>query len=104
MKRAVLISVWLASATIVCYGQRDTARPAPPPANPPIMTPGIDSPISAPGTMLQSSMQTQPERPLRRKRKGKRGMQVEPLSDPRGFGVAIPIGTAKKDSLRKEKP
>ncbi|OIN56221.1 hypothetical protein [Arsenicibacter rosenii] len=104
MRRAVVISIWLASASFICYGQRDTARPAPAPANPPIMTPGIDSPISAPGTMLQSSTRTQPERPVRRKRKGKRGIRIEPLSDPRGFGVAIPIGTAKKDSLRKEKP
>ncbi|WP_460912296.1 hypothetical protein [Spirosoma areae] len=83
-------------ATSLCFGQIDSTQNAQRSANPPVLTPGINSPVSAPGTMMQAPVQ--PNVNLTPKKDGKR--KTTPPSDPRAFGVGIPLGKTKKDSLR----
>ncbi|MFD2569600.1 hypothetical protein ACFSUS_03090 [Spirosoma soli] len=86
--------------TSICFGQSDsTLRQQKPPVQEQILIPGVDSPISSPGTLMQSS--TRPNEVVtpgsnQRKRKGR----TTPPSDPRAFGVGIPVGEAKKDTTR----
>ena len=60
--------------------------------------PGVDAPLSAPGTLMQST--PDPNRvdvaPNRRKNRRNR---TTPPTDPRAFGVGVPLNRAKRDSL-----
>ena len=80
----------------LCLGQIDTTQNAQRSASPPVLTPGINSPLSAPGTMMQAPVQ--PNAMPMPAKNGKR--KTTPPADPRAFGVGIPIGKTKKDSLR----
>lgn len=98
--RPVLFILCLVSCGSVCCAQIDSSRTV----NPPLTTthvpiPGVDTPLSGPGTMLQS-----PPQPnavvLPEKGRKNRSRKTVPPSDPRAFGVAVPIGQTKKDSIR----
>lgn len=83
----------------VCFGQTDTARKIQPSPNPVVQIPGIDTPLSGPGTLLQSS--PNPNSIAVPRKRGKKGrLRTNPPSDPRAFGMAVPLGGAKKDTLR----
>ena len=95
----LLLSISLCSS--FCYSQIDTTKHTEPSVSPQaqVPIPGVDTPISGPGTLLQSSPQTNVmplNEPNRKKRKG----STNPPTDPRAFGVGIPIGKTKKDTLR----
>ncbi|QJW90357.1 hypothetical protein HNV11_13715 [Spirosoma taeanense] len=97
--RPILFSLFLCLSGSVCFAQIDSARTvrSGQTPNPPVLTPGINSPISAPGTLMQSSPRPNalPQGTL-----GKGDVKTTPPSDPRAFGVAIPLGKAKKDTLK----
>lgn len=98
--RYILLSCLLFSISSVCVAQRDTtgfkrsrAEKAP---QREVMIPGVNSPTSSPGTLLQSS----PDPNVLPA--DQQGRKTSPPSDPRAFGVAIPLGKSKKDTLRKD--
>ncbi len=88
--------------THVCVAQTDTARatrPSPSPTTT-VPIPGVDTPLSGPGTLLQSSPNPNAQ-PVSQPKGRKRRLRTSPPSDPRAFGVAIPLEGAKKDTLRQ---
>lgn len=99
--RYILFSFLLLGVSSVGFAQRDTtgfkrsrARKAP---QREVLIPGINSPTSSPGTLMQSSPDPNVLPADQRDRK------TSPPSDPRAFGVAIPLEKrAKKDTLRKD--
>lgn len=102
MIRSILVFPLLGLSSLVCFGQTDTTKTPQPSSHPTVQIPGVDTPMSGPGTLLQSSpnpntMATPP------KRGRKRRLSTSPLSDPRAFGVAVPLegAKAKKDTLNR---
>lgn len=97
--RFLLITLLLSAGTSAGFAQLDTARRAPTaPSTAPVPIPGVDSPISGPGTLLQSTPNpnAQPQR-----KQGRRNRRTSPPSDPRAFGVAVPLPESRKDTLRQ---
>lgn len=99
--RCFLFSFLLVGVSSVCVAQVDTAgfdrsrsRKAP---QREVLIPGINSPVSSPGTLMQSS----PD-PNVLSADQQKDRKTSPPSDPRAFGVAIPLGKTKKDTLRKD--
>ncbi|RYC69550.1 MULTISPECIES: hypothetical protein [Spirosoma] len=97
--RLLLLSLLLSGSLTVCTAQNDTTRRSTQSNASPqkqVLVPGVDSPISSPGTLMQSSPQpnVQPETGSGKRRK------TAPPSDPRAFGVGIPVGKSRKDTLR----
>ncbi|WP_461048734.1 hypothetical protein [Spirosoma arcticum] len=102
MIRPVLIFSLLSLCASVCFGQTDTTQRPQPSSRPAVQIPGIDTPLSGPGTLLQSSPNPNAVAvPQKRGRKGR--LRTSPPSDPRAFGVAIPLEGAKtkKDTLNR---
>jgi hypothetical protein len=99
--RSLFFSLVLLSATVTCYGQIDSVTrvkgESPRTAQQPVMIPGIDSPTSAPGTLLQSPPNPNAAAPAKDDKKRRR---TSPPSDPRSFGVSVPLGKPKRDTLR----
>ncbi|GAB3889420.1 hypothetical protein [Spirosoma agri] len=100
--RSILFFLSVGLYSSVCLGQVDmdtTKAPREPSPTTRVAIPGVDTPLSGPGTMMQSTPDptavVQPQ-DNRRKRKNK----TVPPTDPRAFGVGVPIGKTKKDSLR----
>ncbi|MBD2699008.1 hypothetical protein IC229_00050 [Spirosoma sp. BT702] len=79
----------------VCFGQADSSKTTQEPVQKQVFIPGVDTPTSGPGLTAQVPTTTPPPPADGKKRK------ALPPSDPRSFGVSVPIGKAKKDSLRK---
>ncbi|MDB5243993.1 MAG: hypothetical protein JWP57_4619 [Spirosoma sp.] len=97
LQSTVVFALLILSAS-VGLGQTDTARKVQPSPNPVVQIPGIDTPLSGPGTLLQSS--PNPNAVAVPQKRGKKGrLKTNPPSDPRAFGVAVPLGDAKKDTL-----
>ncbi|GAB3976634.1 hypothetical protein GCM10028806_36600 [Spirosoma terrae] len=100
--RPLLLSFVFSACASVCFGQADTSKIVREPARSPsaqVPIPGIDAPLSGPGTLMQSS--PQPNAVATPQKVGKKGkVTTNPPSDPRAFGVAVPVGKAKKDTLR----
>lgn len=101
MIRPVLVlslSLWVS----VCCGQTDSTRSSQDSPRPAVPIPGVDTPLSGPGTLLQSS--PNPNAVAVPEKKGrKRRLKTSPPSDPRAFGVAVPLegAKAKKDTLNR---
>ncbi len=102
MMRPVLLLFALSLCTSVCVGQTDTTRNttgvSERSSQAQVPIPGVDAPLSAPGTLMQSTpdpnrLNAQPNR--RRNRRNR----TTPPTDPRAFGVGVPLGKAKRDSL-----
>lgn len=94
--RPVFFSLVISLYASVCFGQSDSTKRTQEPAKTQVLIPGIDSPTSSPGALMQSSprpneVATPP---------GKKGAKTTPPSDPRAFGVAVPLGKAKKDTVK----
>lgn len=98
--RSLFFSLFLLSAA-TCYGQIDsitrTKGESPRTAQQPVMIPGIDSPVSAPGTLMQAPANPNAAAPMKDDKKRRR---TSAPSDPRSFGVAVPLGKPKRDTLR----
>ncbi|GAB3705624.1 hypothetical protein GCM10027592_38290 [Spirosoma flavus] len=90
----VCFALCLVSA--VCFGQADSSKTTQEPVQKQVSIPGVDTPTSGPGLTAQTPTVTPPPPQDGKKRK------TLPPSDPRAFGVSVPIGKAKNDSLRKE--
>ncbi len=98
--RCLLFSFLLVGVSSVCVAQVDTAgfdrsraRKAP---QREVLIPGINSPTSSPGTLMQSS--PDPNVLPADQRKTRR---TSPPSDPRAFGISIPLEKrVKKDTLK----
>ncbi|MBC3783982.1 hypothetical protein FHK02_390 [Spirosoma sp. LMG 31448] len=99
MIRSVLIASVFSLYASFCLAQSDSTRSSRLSPQPAVQIPGIDTPMSGPGTLLQSSpnpnMEPVPQR------KGKKRRRTSPPSDPRAFGVSIPLEGAKKDTLNR---
>lgn len=100
MIRPVLVlslGLWVS----VCCGQTDSTRSSQDSPRPTVPIPGIDTPLSGPGTLLQSS--PSPNAVPVPETKGRKRRRTSPPSDPRAFGVAIPLegAKAKKDTLKR---
>ncbi|GAB3999248.1 hypothetical protein GCM10028807_48940 [Spirosoma daeguense] len=78
----------------VCFGQADSSKTLQQPTQKQVFIPGIDTPTSGPGMNAQMPATTPPPLEDGKKRK------TLPPSDPRSFGISVPIGKAKKDTLR----
>lgn len=82
----------------VCFGQADSSKTTQPPVQKQVAVPGVDTPVSGGGLTAQTPTNPVPvPQSDDKKRKGK----TQPPSDPRSFGVSVPIGKAKKDTLRQ---
>ncbi|WP_461141993.1 hypothetical protein [Spirosoma pomorum] len=98
--RSLFFSLFVLSAA-TCFGQIDSITrskgESPRTAQQPVMIPGIDSPTSAPGTLLQSPPNPNAAAPAKDDKKRRR---TNAPSNPRAFGVAVPLGKSKRDTLR----
>ena len=97
MKSVLLFSLFNLCAS-VCIAQTDSVRRPEPSSRPAVQIPGIDTPLSGPGTLLQSS--PNPNAVPLPERKGNKRRRTSRPTDPRAFGVAVPLGKARKDTLR----
>ena len=81
----------------ICLAQSDSSKvvqqPQKAPVEKQVAIPGIDTPISGCGMTAQTPMNPVPPAQNNKKRK------TLPPSDPRSFGVSVPVGKAKKDTL-----
>jgi len=94
--RLIVFTLFICMSTLTCFGQNDSTKIDHRSTHPSVMIPGIDSPMSGPGTLMQSSPNPNQLPEATKQTKGR----TTPPSDPRAFGVGIPLGKAKKDSLR----
>jgi hypothetical protein len=83
----------------ICLAQSDTAKivreTQQEPVERQVAIPGVDTPISGGGMTAQTPMNPVPPAQNNKKRK------TQPPSDPRAFGVSVPVGggKAKRDTL-----
>ena len=91
--RPVLICLAMSLFGSVCFAQSDSSRTTQQPVQKQVSIPGVDTPISGGGNTAQ--VPTNPVPPVQNNKKRK----TQPPSDPRAFGVSVPIGKTKKDSL-----
>ncbi|WP_234736744.1 hypothetical protein [Tellurirhabdus bombi] len=62
-----------------------------------VLTPANGSPLSTPGTLMQAPINTNV--PVQEEGRNKR--KTAPPSDPKAFGVAVPLGKTKQDTLKR---
>ncbi|GAB4027210.1 hypothetical protein [Spirosoma koreense] len=96
--RLIIICFALSLSGSICYGQSDSTKTVKQPVEKQVAIPGVDTPVSGGGMTAQEPLNGDTA-PLTnpKKRKGK----TQPPSDPRSFGVSIPVGKTKKDTLRQ---
>ena len=101
--RYLLLCSLLIGSSVVCVAQVDTAgfkrsrQARPQKSTTEVLIPGINSPASSPGALMQSSPNPNTLPVDQRDRK------TSPPTDPRAFGVAIPLEKrVKKDTLRND--
>ncbi|MVM30831.1 hypothetical protein GO755_12385 [Spirosoma sp. HMF4905] len=95
--RTLLFFVAASLSGTLCLAQNDSIKTTtqdPTPRQVQVAIPGVDTPISGGGLTAQTP--TNPLPPVQNNKKRK----TMPPSDPRAFGVSVPVGKAKKDSLR----
>ncbi|GAB3943730.1 hypothetical protein GCM10028805_10380 [Spirosoma harenae] len=94
--RTVIICLTMSLAGTLCFAQADSSKIVnQEPVQRQVAIPGIDTPTSGPGLTAQVPTNTPPP-----PQNGRKTRRTQPPSDPRNFGVAVPIGKAKKDTLR----
>lgn len=91
--RSVLIVLAISLFGSVCVAQSDTSKTIQQPVPKQVSIPGVDTPISGGGMTAQTP--ANPVLPVQNNKQRK----TQPPSDPRAFGVSVPIGKTKKDSL-----
>ncbi|MBN8822247.1 MULTISPECIES: hypothetical protein [unclassified Spirosoma] len=95
--RTVLICSTLCLAGSLCFAQADSSKVIQQPADRQVAIPGVDTPVSGPGLTAQVPLNTPPP-----PQNGRKKRRTQPPSDPRAFGVGIPIekDKSRKDTLR----
>ncbi len=93
--RPVSICFAISLCGSLCFGQNDSLKTTQTPVQKQVFIPGVDTPVSGPGMTAQVPTNTAP--PLQKDNKKRKTV---PPSDPRAFGVSVPLGKTKKDSLR----
>ena len=96
--RVVVIFFAVSLYSSICFGQADTSKVVQhEPVDREISIPGIDTPMSGPGLTAQVPFNSPPPT-----RKGDKKRKTLPPSDPRAFGVALPLEqqAPKRDTLR----
>ena len=93
--RSVLIGLILSLSSSLCFAQRDSSKTTQEPVQRRVFIPGVNTPVSGPGMTAQVPVNT----PAPVTNDGKE-RKIAPPSDPRSFGVSIPLKKAKKDTLR----
>ena len=94
--RPALFTLFACLCALASFGQKnDSTNIDHRSTHPNVMIPGVDSPISAPGTLMQSSPNPNQLPPSTDNKKRK----TTPPTDPRAFGVAVPLEKTKRDSL-----
>ncbi|QMW03265.1 hypothetical protein [Spirosoma foliorum] len=79
----------------LCLAQTDSSKvTVQEPVQRQVAIPGVDTPLSGGGLTAQTPANPIP--PVQNDKKRK----TMPPSDPRAFGVSVPLGKAKKDTLR----
>ena len=98
--RLVIACLALSLVGSVCYGQAaDTSKTTTqPPTQREVFVPGVDTPVSGPGLTAQVPINEPPVVP-----KGKKQRKTQPPSDPRSFGVSVPLEKTKRDTLRNQR-
>ena len=91
--RTVLFLLAMSLSGSVCFAQSDSSKTTEAPVQKQVAIPGVDTPISGGGMTAQMPTTPVPPRNDNKKRK------TQPPADPRAFGVSVPIGKTKKDSL-----
>ncbi len=91
--RPALICLAFSLYGSVCFAQSDSSKTTQQPVQKQVAIPGVDTPVSGGGMTAQVPANPVPAAQDNKKRK------TLPPSDPRAFGVSVPIGKAKKDSL-----
>lgn len=79
----------------VVFAQRDSSKTTKMPVRRDVSIPGVDTPISGGGMTAQMPVVTPQPAPNTDKKR-----RTQPPSNPRAFGVSIPLEKAKKDTLR----
>ena len=96
--RLVIVCFAMSLYGSICFGQADSSKTTREPVQKQVAVPGVDTPISGGGLTAQEPLNGDVA-PLTndKKRKGK----TQPPSDSRAFGVSVPVGKAKKDTLKQ---
>lgn len=77
------------------FAQSDSSKTLQAPVERRILIPGVNTPVSGPGMTAQVPVNPAPEL-----KPGEKEPKILPPSDPRSFGISIPFGKTKKDTLR----
>ncbi len=93
--RCLVLFLSLSLYGSVAFAQIDSSKTTRMPVQRKVFIPGVDTPISGGGMTAQTPVnQTMPAQDDNKKRK------TQPPSDPRAFGVSIPLGKTKQDTLK----
>lgn len=95
--RPVIICFALSLYGSFCFGQADSSKTLQQPVQKQVAVPGVDTPVSGGGLTAQT-----PTNPLPVTQDGDKKRKTQPPSDPRSFGVAVPIGKSKKDTTQRQ--
>ena len=93
--RPVFLCLAISLYSSLCFGQNDSSKTTQQPVQKQVFIPGVDTPVSGPGMTAQVPTNSAPPT-----QNGNKKRKTAPPSDPRAFGVSVPIGKTKKDSLR----
>lgn len=97
--RTLLFFLALSTYSTLSFAQSDSTKKVQQtpvqqsPAPKQVAIPGVDTPISGGGMSAQT-----PNNPVPAVQDGKKRKTLPP-SDPRAFGVSVPVGKAKRDTL-----
>ncbi|WP_020605042.1 hypothetical protein [Spirosoma spitsbergense] len=93
--RFIIIFLSVSLYGSIAFAQSDSSKTTRMPVRREVFIPGVNTPISGGGVTAQMPVNpTMPAQDDNKKRK------TQPPSDPRAFGVSIPLEKAKKDTLR----
>lgn len=95
--RSVIVCFVISLYGSICFAQADSTKTLRQPVEKQVAIPGVDTPISGGGLTAQEPLNGDIT-PLSNDKKSKG--KTQPPSDPRSFGVSVPLGKAKKDSLK----
>ena len=93
--RPVLIFLAMSLSGSLCFAQRDSSKTTKAPVQREVFIPGVNTPISGGGMTAQMPVSTPQATPDDRKKR-----KTQPPSDPRSFGISVPLEKTKKDTLR----
>ena len=94
--RAILFFIFISLYGSIAFAQGDSSKTTKMPVRRDVAIPGVDTPISGGGVTAQM-----PVNPTMPAQNGNKKRKTQPPSNPRAFGVSIPLekDKAKKDTL-----